>query len=106
MAGQSGLGAVARYGGQVSAAPELLVYTTATCGHCWSLKRWLTGERIAFREIEITDDPAAQQVVRTAANGYMSVPTVVFPDGTVLVEPSPAQVRATLTASGEATVGR
>ena len=91
---------------EVSAAPELLVYTTATCGHCWSLKRWLTGERIAFREIEITDDPAAQQVVRTAANGYMSVPTVVFPDGTVLVEPSPAQVRATLTASGEATVGR
>ncbi len=106
MAGQSGLGSVARYRGQVSAAPELLVYTTATCGHCWSLKRWLTGERIAFREIEITDDPAAQQVVRTAANGYMSVPTVVFPDGSVLVEPSPAQVRATLTASGEATVGR
>ena len=83
---------------EVSVAPELLVYTTATCGHCWSLKRWLKGEHIAFREIEITDDPAAQQFVRTAANGYMSVPTVVFPNGTVLVEPSPAQVRASLTA--------
>jgi len=80
----------------VSTAPELLVYTTATCGHCWTLKRWLKGEHIEFREIEITDDPAAQQLVRTAANGFMSVPTVVFPNGTVLVEPSPAQVRASL----------
>lgn len=90
----------------MSTAPGLVVYTTATCGHCWSLKRWLTGEHIAFREIEITDDPAAQQLVRTAANGYMSVPTVVFPNGTVLVEPSPAQVRASLDGSGDATVGR
>ena len=81
---------------EVNAAPELVVYTTATCGHCWSLKRWLKGEHIAFREIDITDDPAAQQFVRTAANGYMSVPTVVFPNGTVLVEPSPAQVLASL----------
>lgn len=83
---------------EVTAARELLVYTTATCGHCWSLKRWLTGEQIAFREIEISDDPAAQQLVRTVAGGYMSVPTVVFPDGTVLIEPSPAQVRASLSA--------
>ena len=82
----------------MSTAPELIVYTTATCGHCWSLKRWLQGEHIAFREIEIIDDPAAQQFVRAAANGHMSVPTVVFPSGTVLVEPSPAQVRAALIA--------
>jgi len=30
--------------------------------------------------------------LRQLANGYLSVPTVIFPDGTVLVEPWPTQV--------------
>jgi len=74
----------------------LRVYTTQTCGDCWSLKAWLTRERIDFREIQIEDDPEARRFVREAAGGYMSVPTVVLPDGRALVEPSPAQVRAAL----------
>ena len=82
----------------VNAPAELVVYTTHTCGHCWSLKQWLKRESIGFREVEIEDDPEAQRFIREAAGGFMSVPTVVFPDGRVLVEPSPAQVRAILAA--------
>ena len=82
----------------VNEPAELVVYTTRTCGHCWSLKQWLKREAIGYREIEIEDDPEAQRFIREAAGGYMSVPTVVFPDGQVLIEPSPAQVRAILTA--------
>jgi mycoredoxin len=82
----------------MTASTEILVYTTRSCGQCWALKAWLKREHIDFREIQIEDDAAARQFVRGVADGYMSVPTVVLPDGRVLVEPSPAQVQASLAA--------
>lgn len=75
---------------------ELVVYTTLTCGQCWALKSWLERRRIAFREIRIEDDPEARRFVRAAAAGYASVPTVAFPDGRILVEPSHGDVEAAL----------
>lgn len=81
---------------EMTSSNELRVYTTQTCGQCWSLKAWLTREQIAFREIQIEDDPEARRFVREAAGGQMSVPTVILPDGRALIEPTPAQVRAAL----------
>jgi mycoredoxin len=74
----------------------LVVYTTRTCGQCWALKSWLKSRQIAFDEIDIEDDPDARGFVRKAAGGYASVPTVVLPDGRVLVEPSHRDVAAAL----------
>lgn len=78
---------------------ELVVYTTITCGQCWALKLWLKRERIAFREIGIENDADARRFVRGASGGYMSVPTVVLPNGRVLVEPTHSQVRTALDAA-------
>jgi hypothetical protein len=36
--------------------------------------------------------PEWQDELRALARGYLSVPTVVFPDGTVMVEPPPKEV--------------
>jgi mycoredoxin len=83
-----------------SEAAELVVYTTGTCGQCWALKSWLKTRQVAFREIDIEDDPDARRLVRKAAGGYLSVPILVLPDGRVLVEPRHDEVAAALASGG------
>lgn len=65
-------------------------------GHCWmarSLRRALdeNGIRYEWRDVE-DGEPRYKDDLRKLARGYLSVPTVVFPDGTVMVEPSASMV--------------
>jgi glutaredoxin len=70
--------------------------TTVTWGQCHALKSWLKGQRVAFREVSVEDDPEARRFVRGRAGGYLSVPTVVLPNGRVLVEPTHHEFAAAL----------
>ncbi len=57
--------------------PELKVYSTDWCGDCRTLKRFLAAEGIAYTEINIEHDQAAEQelIERTGKRGipYMVV---------------------------------
>lgn len=75
---------------------DLVMYTTSWCGYCMSLKRFMERADIAFREVNIEHDPAAAQFVGSVNRGNHTVPTVQFSDGSVLTNPSPAQVLAKL----------
>ena len=75
---------------------KLTVYTTRFCGSCFSVKRWLKDWGVAYDEVDISDDPTSQSFVRQAAHGYLSVPTLRFPDGRILVEPSHDALRRAL----------
>ena len=50
-------------------------------------------------EVDIERDPAAADFVMSVNGGNQTVPTVVFPDGSVMTNPSAAQVKAQLAAS-------
>lgn len=65
----------------------LTVYATAWCGDCRRARRFLDEHRVAYRWIDIDHDPAAEALVRKVNRGNRSVPTLVFPDGSTLVEP-------------------
>ncbi len=78
------------------------MYTTPWCGFCRRLKRQLAQEGIEVTEIDIERDPSAADYVMSVNGGNQTVPTVVFPDGTALTNPSAAQVRQRL---GELTRG-
>jgi mycoredoxin len=74
----------------------LTMYTTPWCGYCKRLKRQLAADGIEMTEIDIEQDQAAAEFVMTVNNGNQTVPTVVFPDGSALTNPSVANVKARL----------
>ena len=76
----------------------LTMYSTTWCGYCRRLKRMLDRDGIAYDEVDIEDDEAAAEFVMSVNGGNRTVPTVVFPDGTALTNPSIDQVKATLAA--------
>lgn len=76
----------------------LTMYTTSWCGYCVRLKHLLEREGIAFAEVNIEQDETAAERVMQVNGGNRTVPTLVFPDGTALTNPTPAQVKEKLAA--------
>jgi mycoredoxin len=74
------------------------MYSTTWCGYCMRLKRMMDREGIAYSEVNIEEDEAAADYVMGVNGGNRTVPTVVFPDGTALTNPSIDQVKAALAA--------
>ena len=77
---------------------RVTMYTTPWCGFCRRLKSQLAREGIEVAEVDIERDPAAADYVMSVNGGNQTVPTVVFPDGTALTNPSAAKVRERLAA--------
>ena len=75
---------------------QLIMYTTQWCGFCRNLKKQLAREGIEMAEVDIERDESAAKFVMSVNGGNQTVPTVLFPDGTVLTNPSAAQVKAQL----------
>lgn len=55
---------------------------------------------VEYEYIDIYDDQAARERLRQINRGYESVPTLVFPDGEILVEPSRRALEAKLASLG------
>jgi mycoredoxin len=72
------------------------LYSTPWCGYCHRLKGQLTREGIGFDEVDIEAQPQAAEIVESVNGGNQTVPTLVFPDGTSMTNPSVAQVKAKL----------
>jgi mycoredoxin len=82
-------------------ARQVTMYTTTWCGYCVRLKRLMALEGIEFAEVDIEVDARAADVVMAANGGNRTVPTLVFPDGTALTNPSIEQVKAQLATTSE-----
>ena len=79
-------------------AQPLTMYTTTWCAFCRRLKRQLASEGIEIAEVNIEEDPDAANFVMSVNGGNQTVPTLLFPDGTAMVNPSAAQVKKHLAA--------
>lgn len=76
----------------------LTMYTTDWCGYCVRLKDGLEREGIRYEEVNIEHEPDAAQLVMAVNGGNRTVPTVVFPDGSALTNPTLREVREKLAA--------
>ncbi|HJQ42456.1 MAG TPA: mycoredoxin [Jatrophihabitantaceae bacterium] len=76
----------------------LTMYTTNWCGYCVRLKHQLDREGIPFAEVNIETDEAAADIVTSVNGGNRTVPTLVFPDGTALTNPTVREVKEQLAA--------
>ena len=52
------------------------IYTTPTCGYCAAAKRLLSKKGVAFKEIDVSTDPALRAAMVDRAHGRRTVPQI------------------------------
>jgi mycoredoxin len=77
-------------------AQPLTMYTTTWCAFCRRLKSQLAREGIEITEVNIEENPSAADYVMSVNGGNQTVPTVVFPDGSAMTNPSANAVKQRL----------
>jgi thioredoxin reductase (NADPH) len=74
------------------AETKLTVYGASWCSDCKRAKKFLGEQRVHYDWVDIEQDAAAQEVVERLNNGKRIIPTIIFADGSMLVEPSNEQL--------------
>ena len=71
---------------------KIKFYGTSWCPSSRRAKKLLTHKGIDFDWINIDKDASGREFVIEVNKGNRSVPTIVFPDGDILVEPSSTEL--------------
>jgi mycoredoxin len=72
---------------------QIIMYSTQYCPDCLRAKAFFEANNIPYVRVMLEDNHEATDFVMKVNNGFRSVPTIVFPDGSVLVEPSWQELR-------------
>lgn len=81
-------------------ADKVILYGHATCPKVPPTRGLLAQSNVEYEYIDIRKDLQAAATVRAINNGYESVPTLVFPDGSTLTEPSVSELKTRLESLG------
>lgn len=79
-----------------SSNDNILLYMSRWCAHSMSVERFLDRNDVVVEKINVDGDSNAREELIRLNGGYASVPTLLFPDGTKLTEPSFSQIRKQL----------
>jgi len=74
----------------------ITVYGAYWCPDCRRSKKFLGEQYIEYKWVDIEQDKSGEQYVLELNNGKRIIPTIVFPDGAFLVEPSNAELAGKL----------
>jgi len=66
---------------------QIVMYATDYCSDCLRAKKFFEANNVPHLRVGLEGNSEATNFVIQINNGYRSVPTIIFPDGSVLVEP-------------------
>ena len=84
----------------MNSTQKVIMYGTPTCPMVPPVRGMLNRAQAPFDYVNIAEDAAGKGKVMAINDGNASVPTLVFPDGSTLTEPSTAVLREKLHSLG------
>ena len=72
------------------------MYGTAWCSDCKRAKKFFGEQRVHYEFVDVDSDAEGRAYVESVNDGKDIIPTIVFDDGSLLVEPSNAELAAKL----------
>ena len=78
---------------------KIVMYGTTWCTDCTRAKSFFAARGIEYEWINIDEDHGAAELVIQLNSGKRIVPTIIFPDGSILAEPSNTELAKKMEAS-------
>lgn len=75
---------------------KITLYGAPWCGDCRRSRAFLDENKVEYDYIDIDKDEKAAEKVVEINRGMRSIPTIIFPDGSILVEPSNEELKEKL----------
>jgi len=75
------------------AEKTITIFGTWWCGDCSQARRWFDRNHVVYNWVDIDNDESGEEFVIITNNGMRSVPTILFGDGSILVEPTDAELQ-------------
>ncbi|MGB1285175.1 MAG: glutaredoxin domain-containing protein [Aggregatilineales bacterium] len=79
---------------------KITMYAHPACPMMYPVKALFDNTSVNYEYINIHEDDTARQYVREVNNGYESVPTLLFPDGSTMTEPGMNDLKQVLNTMG------
>lgn len=76
----------------------IVLYGASWCNECRRTKKYLDEHSIPYVYVNMEEHPSAADEVTKLTNGYQSIPTLHFPSGAVLIEPTDEELEAKIKA--------
>lgn len=67
---------------------QIVMYSVEWCPDCRRAKFFFKRKKIDVMEVDVNADKNAEAFVKELNHGNRSVPTIILPDGSMMVEPS------------------
>ena len=74
----------------------ITVYGANWCGDCRRAKKFMDDNGVGYNWVDVENDQAAIELVLKLNGGKRVIPTIVFEDGSILVEPTNSELAGKL----------